>query len=195
MTVDPFGTLSRKGYDMNLPLPKLKAILLYFSNYTDTKFLGKTKLMKLFYFLDFTHLKEYGTPVTFDNYVKLEHGPIPSTIKNLVDEAADDIDISELSDTIHFEKLQGINMVRILPNRNFTKDDASLFSETELEILKKVCLRFGDKNTQYIEKASHLEAPWRLTEIPDQISYVLAAEDSDSKVSKEEIELALELLK
>ena len=180
---------------MNLPLPKLKAILLYFSNYTDTKFLGKTKLMKLFYFLDFMHLKEYGTPVTFDTYVKLERGPIPSTIKNLVDTAADEIDMSELSDTIHFEKPEGISMVRVLPNRNFTKKDESLFSETELEILKKVCLRFGDKNTQYVEKASHLEAPWRLTEIPDDISYTLAAEDPDSKVSKEEIEFMLGLMK
>lgn len=151
--------------------------------------------MKLFYFLDFTHLKEYGTPVTFDTYVKLEHGPIPSTIKNLVDTASDDIDVSELSDTIHFEKPEGINMVRILPNRNFTNEDASLFSETELEILKKICLRFGDKNTQYIEKASHSEAPWKLTEIPDEIPYTLAAEDPDSKATKEDIELMLQLLK
>lgn len=179
---------------MRIPISKLKAILLYFSNYTDTRFLGKTKLMKLFYFLDFMHLKEYGTPVTYDTYVKLEHGPIPSTIKNLVDTAADDIDVSELSGTIHFEKLEGINMVRVLPNRKFTKEDESYFSETELEILKKVCLRFGDKNTQYIEDTSHLEASWRMTEIPDEIPYTLAAEDPDSKATKEDIELLLKLL-
>ena len=180
---------------MKIPLSKLKAILLYFSCYTDTKFLGKTKLMKLFYFLDFMHLKEYGTPVTYDTYVKLEHGPIPSTIKNLVDTAAEDIDVSELSDTIHFEKSKVTNMVRILPNRKFTKGDESLFSETELEILEKVCLRFGDKNTQYIEKASHNEAPWKLTVIPEEIPYTLAAEDLDCKVTKEDIELLLKLLK
>lgn len=179
---------------MKIPISKLKAILLYLGNYTDTRFLGKTKLMKLFYFLDFMHLKEYGTPVTYDTYVKLEHGPIPSTIKNLVDTAADDIDVSELSDTIHFEKPEGISMARVLPNRKFTKEDEGFFSETELEILKKVCLRFGDKNTQYVEDASHSEAPWKMTKIPDEIPYTLAAEDRDSKVKKEDIELLFKLL-
>jgi len=180
---------------MRIPIEKLKAILLYFGSHTDTKFLGKTKLMKLFYFLDFIHLKEYGTPVTYDKYVKLEHGPIPSTIKNLVDTAADEIDISELSDTIHFEKPKGIDMVRVLPNREFTKKDMGYFSETEMEILKKVCLRFGDKNTKYIEDASHTEAPWKKTRDFDEIPYTLATEDPDSKATKEDIKLLLKLLK
>ncbi|NCN39598.1 MAG: SocA family protein, partial [Candidatus Aenigmarchaeota archaeon] len=77
---------------MKIPTAKLKAILLYFCNYTDTTFLGKTKLMKLFYFADFTHLKQFGSPITYDTYVKLEHGPIPSTIKSLVDTACENID-------------------------------------------------------------------------------------------------------
>ena len=54
---------------MKIPMPKLKAILLYFGTYTDNRFLGKVKLMKLFYFLDFMHVKKYGTPVTYDTYV------------------------------------------------------------------------------------------------------------------------------
>lgn len=178
---------------MKIPLGKLKAILLYFGNNTDAKFLGKVKLMKLFYFLDFTHLKEYGSPVTYDTYVKLEHGPIPSTIKNLIDTAAEDIDISELSDTIHFEKPIGIDMYRVLPNRAFTEGDKGYFSETELEILVKVCSRFGNKNTKYIEDASHKEAPWNETKFLDEIPYTLAAKDSDSKVEKEDIELLLKL--
>src|SRR5258708_29401514 len=100
---------------MNLPIAKLKAILLYFANYTDTTFLGKVKLMKLFYFLDFMHLKTYGSPVTFDNYVNMEHGPIPSYIKNLVDTSTDDMDSSALADTISCEWPTGTRMCRILP--------------------------------------------------------------------------------
>ena len=95
--------------------------------------------MKLFYFLDFMHLKKYGTPVTYDTYVKLEHGPIPSFIKNLIDTATDDIDSSMLSDTIHIERPVGTDMYRVLPNRHFTEADKGYFSETELEILEQVC--------------------------------------------------------
>lgn len=174
---------------MKIPLPKLKAMLLYFGNNTNTKFLGKVKLMKLFYFSDFMHIKEYGTPITHDTYVKLEHGPIPSTIKNLIDTAAEDLDISQLADTIHFERPVGTSMDRVLPNRPFTETDKKYFSETELEILEKVCIKFGEKNTKYIEDASHREAPWTQTEFLDDIPYSLAANDSDSKVDKEDIEL------
>lgn len=178
---------------MKIPIAKLKAILLYFANYTDITFLGKVKLMKLFYFLDFIHLKQYGAPVTFDKYIKLEHGPIPSYIKNLVDYACDNIDDSMLSDTIKCERPLGIEMYRILPKRNFTNEDKKLFSESELETLEKVCARFGDKNTSFIEEASHSEATYRKSNMLDEIPYSLAAEDDDCTVSKEEIELLMKI--
>ncbi len=178
---------------MDIPLPKLKAVLLYFCNCTDPKFLGKVKLMKLFYFLDFMHLKAYGAPVTYDTYVNLEHGPIPSFIKNLVDTAADDIDSSMLADTIYFERPYGTEMYRVMPKRKFTDKERKYFSDTEFEILEKVCVRFGDKNTKYIEEVSHKEAPWKNTSLLEKIPYALAAEDDDCNPTKEEIELLLKL--
>ena len=176
-----------------ITVPKLKAILLYFTNFTDTKYLGKVKLMKLFYFLDFMHLKIYGSPVTYDIYINMEHGPIPSSIKNLVDTSADDIDSSILSDTINCEHPEFTKMCRILPTREFTESDKKYFSENELDILQKVCQRFGDKNTKYIEDASHNEAAWKETKLLEKIPYTLAAQDKDSKVTEEEIELLLSL--
>ncbi len=178
---------------MRIPLPKLKAVLLYFATHTDTKYLGKVKLMKLFYFLDFIHLKTYGAPVTYDSYVKLEHGPIPSFIKNLIDDAADDIDHSVLADTIHFERPTATKMFRILPKRVFSKKDRDYFSETEFEILKKVCVTYGNDKTEAVEEASHKESAWSKTSFLDKIPYSLAAQDPDSKVSKEEIELLLQI--
>lgn len=176
-----------------ITIPKLKAILLYFTNFTDTKFLGKVKLMKLFYFLDFMHLKTYGSPITYDTYINMEHGPIPSFIKNLVDTGTDDIDNSILSDTIKCEHPKFTEMCRILPTRKFTENDRKYFSENELDILDKVCQRFGNKNTKYIEDASHNEAAWKETNLLESIPYTLAAKDSDSKVTEEEIELLLSL--
>ncbi len=174
---------------MKIPISKLKAIFLYFCTNTDTKFLGKVKLMKLFYFLDFMHLKTYGAPVTYDKYVHLEHGPIPSAIKNLVDTAADDADSSILVDTIKFERPNGTDMYRVLPMRQFTESDRNLFTDSELEILEKVCARYGNKNTKYLEDMSHKEAPWRETQLLEEIPYILAADDDDCLVSKEEIDL------
>jgi len=178
---------------LNISIPKLKALLLYFATHTDVKFLGKVKLMKLLYFADFMHVKNYGSPITYDTYVHLEHGPIPSAIKNLVDSAADDIDNSVLADTIQIEKPEGIDMSRVLPKREFTDRDRKYFSETELEILEKVCARFGDKNTKTIEDASHAEAPYKNTRFLETIPYELATLDDDCRVSEEEIKLLLEI--
>ena len=178
---------------MKIPIKKLKSIILYFCTYTDIKFLGKVKLMKLFYFLDFMHIKKYGAPVTYDRYVNLEHGPIPSSIKNLVDTATDDIDNSILTDTISIERPDGIKMCRIIANRKFTEKDKENFSETELDILKRVCLRFGDKNTKYIEDVSHKEAPWQQTKFLQAIPYTLATKDKDCNIDEEEIKLLMRI--
>lgn len=179
---------------MSISTPKLKAIILFFCENTDRKFLGKVKLMKLFYFLDFMHLKAYGAPITYDTYVNLEHGPIPSAIKNLVDTAYDDVDNSILADTISFETPEGTKMCRVIPLRKFSEKDKKYFSESELETIKKVCMRFGDKNTKFIEDASHNEAPWRETRLLDKIPYSLAAKDNDCVVSEEEINCLINII-
>ena len=178
---------------MRLPIPKLKAILRYFGTHTNQRFLGKTKLMKLFYFLDFTHIKKYAAPVTFDHYVNLEHGPIPSTILNLINEAIEDLDHSILSDAVSFEKVDGIDMFRLKPLREFSTKDEKYFTQSELETLRAVCNRFGDKNTKFVEDVSHKEAPWKETGFLDSIPYTLATHDEDCLVTEEEIELAMSL--
>ncbi len=178
---------------MNIPVPKLKAILLYFANYTNSRFLGKVKLMKLFYFLDFLHVKKYGAPITYDTYVNLEHGPIPSAIKNLIDTADDDFDNSILADTIKFEKNDSQNIHRVIALRNFSENDKKYFSPTELDILENVCKRFGEKNTKQIEDVSHKEAAWMETNLLETIPYSLATKDKDCLVSKEEIDTLMQI--
>ena len=178
---------------MILPLPKLKAILLYFGNNTNPRYLGKVKLMKLFYFLDFSHVKKYGAPITFDNYVHLSHGPIPSEIKNIIDDTAENPEQSMVSDVISIEKIDGIDMYKVTPTREFTEEDKKYFSNNEFESLRRVCLRFANKNTAEIEEESHKEAPWRETRILQHIPYKLAAHDGDSEVTEEEIEMLFAL--
>jgi uncharacterized phage-associated protein len=178
---------------MKIPIPKLKAMIRYFASNTEQRLLGKKKLMKLFYFTDFTHVKNYGSPITFDNYVHLEHGPIPSTIMNLVGEVETDSDNALLSDTISVEWKPALNQKRIVPTRKFTELDEKYFSPSELKTMKDVCERFSDKNGKFIENSSHQEAAWKMTNELENISYVLATQDPDCNVSKEEIDFVLEV--
>lgn len=179
---------------MRLPLEKLKAILLYFFDNTDKRYLGKVKLMKLFYFLDFLHVKKYGLPVTYDNYVHLEHGPIPSTIKNLVDQVEEDVHSAILADTINILTTDGQKIHQVVGMRALTEAELKLFSDSEIEILSEVCRRFGTKNTQATEDESHTEAPWRDTQMLESIPYTMAGRDSDSVYTEKEIEFGLSLV-
>lgn len=170
---------------------KIEAILAYFTNYTDTKYLGKVKLMKLFYFLDFDHVRKYGTPITYDTYYNMEHGPVPSTVKDLVEQIADEPQNSLLNETIKCEFAEGTRMVRILPTREFNEKDESLFTETELEILQAVAKKYKTATTDKIEADSHAQAPWKNTDLLDVIPYHLAALDEGAEMTEDEIKLAL----
>ena len=179
---------------MKIPLEKVRGMILYFAKHTDPRFFGKTKLMKLFYFADFSHTKKYGLPITFDQYKNMEHGPVPTTIYSLVSTAYSDPNESKLGDIIEFENTEGSRIHKIIPKKEFSNIDRKMFSIAELEIMANVCQRFSTANKKIIEDASHKEHPWSDTDFLDDISYKLAARDSDSETSEEEIELALKIL-
>ncbi|KKP61242.1 MAG: hypothetical protein UR54_C0004G0016 [Candidatus Roizmanbacteria bacterium GW2011_GWA2_34_18] len=179
---------------MIVPVDKIKAILLYISNNTNTKYLGKIKLMKLFYFLDFEYVKNYGIPVTFDTYYHLEKGPIPSYIMNLVNDINDDGQNEMLIDTVKFCKPPGTKrMVQTLPVRQFTKKDEEILLESELKILKDVCKRFYNTKTDEIVEISHKEAPWLETKDFQPIPYSLAGKMKNSKFTEEEIKISVNI--
>ena len=75
------------------PLPKLrpnyKRILesiLFLINEAERRGLYVTEfdIDKSIFVADVRHLNEYGRPVTFDNYVATEHGPVPSATRYIL---------------------------------------------------------------------------------------------------------------
>lgn len=174
---------------MTIILPKIKAMVRFFASNTNKRLLGKVKLMKLFYFSDFGHIKKYGSPITWDTYINLEHGPIPSIILNLVNSVEENIDNALLSDAVEIKKDKNSHLHRIMPFREFTEKDKGYFSESELSVMERVCVRFADTNAKDIEEASHKEAAWRETSSLEKIPYSLAANDPDCQILKEEIDL------
>lgn len=179
---------------MKISESKIKRMILYFASHTDPRLLGKTKLMKLFYFTDFRHVKKYLTPVTNDIYVNLEHGPIPSMIMNLVNAVENDVDESVLGDTISIVAREGSNMSRVQALRSFTEKDAEHFTKSELAVMDEVCEIFKECTGKQIEDASHNESAWLKTKLGEFIPYTLGAGDSDSLVEKGDIETAFKIM-
>lgn len=179
---------------MKISEAKVKRMILYFAQHTDASLLGKTKLMKLFYFSDFRHVKKYLTPITNDVYVNLEHGPVPSAIMNMVGTAENEIDASTLGDVISVVEKDGSNMKRIAARRAFTDKDVEHFTKSELSVMQEVCEIFKECTGKQIEDASHMESAWLKTKRGEFISYILGTNDPDSLVSSEDVGLALKIL-
>ncbi|MBI5222775.1 MAG: SocA family protein [Candidatus Magasanikbacteria bacterium] len=139
--------------------------------------------------MDFTQIKRYGLSITGDTYYHLEFGPIPTTIKNLVDSASDDPETALLSDIIRVHCDDGHDIHKIVCLQPFTKKDKEYFSQVELNTLEDVVKRFRDSSTQQIIDVSHGEAPWRFTKELEIIPYQLAAEDPDCIVDRQDINL------
>lgn len=176
---------------MKIPIKKLKFIIRYFCTHTNERFMGKTKLMKLFYFLDFNHLKKYGAPITYDKYINMEHGTIPVIIMNLVNSVSDERSL--LSDTILIDKSENKGIHRIKCHKKFTNNEKKYFSKSELDILQQITKKYNNANKNTIENDSHKEAPWLCTKFLQEIPYSLASKDKNCKVSKEEIDLMIRI--
>jgi len=47
--------------------------------------INKMKALKLVFFADRYHFRQYGRPVTNDEYIAMEYGPVPSGCKDLAE--------------------------------------------------------------------------------------------------------------
>ena len=63
---------------------KYENAILYFAKYLNPYQLGKTKLAKLLYYLDFISYRDTGKPVTGALYYKQEYGPLAQDLTEMI---------------------------------------------------------------------------------------------------------------
>jgi uncharacterized phage-associated protein len=160
---------------------KLIDAILYFAN--NTKFLGKIKLMKLLYFLDFYHFRETGKSVTGLDYFAWERGPVPRELF---------VEISNIM------KPDLQNVVRVVPAGKMQrivakqKFNGKHFSLREMKLLEKLAYIFSDAKADDMVEVSHLpNQPWERTLKErgewQKIDYLLAVDSTGKGLSLEQI--------
>ena len=145
---------------MMLRRTKLQQAMLYFMYHCDDQHLGKTKLMKLLYFLDFDYYQEHRESVTGARYERFGHGPVAP-------DAMQEFEAMQWAGMIEIEHVATSRGTQHHP-RPLTEFDASLFSESELEQLDAVAQRWKGVAMDDIVAITHAEAPWLSVE-PGQI--------------------------
>jgi uncharacterized phage-associated protein len=132
----------------------LNAIIFFAQN---TSFLGKTKLWKLLYFLDFEHFKETGRPVTGMAYFAWPMGPVPVELHDEIQNPAPD-----MSAKLTFGKKKLANSAKeMLTITTHVPFELTHFSKREMRIMQRLATEFDTTIADDMVEATHLEnQPW-----------------------------------
>lgn len=146
---------------------KLQEVILYFLEHINNVHLGRTKLMKLLYFVDFDHYEAHGQSITGATYRKLPHGPYPSDVEKVIKKM-------ERAGLLREVKVdhKGYTQHRLITLNG--KFDPAKFSGAELQTLERVAAEWADATAAQIEAATHREAPWAGTHDGKTIDYEMA---------------------
>jgi uncharacterized phage-associated protein len=146
---------------------KYKNVILFFANKVRNGTLGKLKIMKLLYYLDFDFFEKYGRSVTGDAYLRFENGPVPRMGEKILKEMnGKDIKITTRKVTEGYKDQQHIEALK--------EFDLSVFEKEELVMLEELVAKWDKFTGSEMKNASHGEAPWIATKPNEVIDYNLA---------------------
>lgn len=156
---------------------KFRNVILFFLAHANNSKLGKTKLMKLFYFLDFGFYERYKRAITNSTYVNYQYGPIPTEAERVIREQKKEHQIKTFQSTYH-RKTQ----TRFTALAEF---NSKIFDQKELDFMWAIARTFSPLNADEMTKLAHSETPWHTTPPGEYVSYELA--DMRSLTNLEEV--------
>jgi len=165
---------------------KLINAIIYFAK--NTTYCGKTKLLKLLYFLDFYQFKQTGKSVTGLDYFAWKMGPVP---KELFEELSGNMK-PDMKAAIEDLPKEGFQQIR--PKKKF---DNQYFSKKEMKLLDDISFIFKDANADDMVEITHLKnEPWERTLKEkgefQKIDYMLAVDSEIASMSYEEAKERME---
>ncbi|MBU1046639.1 SocA family protein [Patescibacteria group bacterium] len=159
---------------MKVDFEKIGIISSYFAENVNNLYV--TKLLKLFYYVDFISYNRRGSSVTGDIYFKLPYGPVPTTIKNEIDLLINsDLEgkyKSQLSKFINLKKDKDEFGRRVINNSK--NCEINKLAPFERNLIKSISTEFKQTKASVISEKTHREKPWQLTSNNSVIDYSLA---------------------
>jgi uncharacterized phage-associated protein len=113
------------------------------------------KISKILYFADREHLAKYGTSISNDCYIKMEYGPVPSSIYDIIKAVQGKQGLISKSEVDSFFKVSEGN--KIVAKLNFDEDE---FSITEMECLDASIKEHLCKSFTFLSDKSH-DIAWK----------------------------------
>ena len=109
---------------LNKPnIAKIKAAVLFLLN-NSSHDLDQYKIAKVIFLADVSHLNKFGRPITYDNYLAMQFGPVPSKTYEFLSQTPEELEIA-------ITKRQG-NAHHFIPLSGYDELDLSESDEIEL---------------------------------------------------------------
>lgn len=173
------------GEDTDRTRERMRELILYIADRckSDLKF-GATKLNKILYHSDFAAFREFGTPITGAQYMRLDFGQVPVHLLPVQKQMLADGDI-EMQRADYYTQQQK----RIRPKR---KSNQLLFEEHELAIVDAVIEELKDFDASTVSYMTHGRV-WEIAKNGQRVPYE-AAFVSDGGLTEEDMQWALGLI-
>ncbi len=125
--------------------------------------LGRTAdritLIKLIYLADKYHLIRYGRTITNDEYFAMQHGPVGSTVKDLLSRDDDYVSSKEFA---YFNRLiSKFGALNYHANKLARKPALDMLSDTDKEAIEFVVKTFGGYSSWKLRDYTHKYPEWR----------------------------------
>lgn len=139
------------------------------------------KCHKILYFSDNEHLSRFGRSITGDSYIKMEWGPVPTCVYDLLKAVRGDSYFAAQVENIRNNMFHFVNQKDI---QSTSAPDMDYLSQSEVDILDKYISQFKDLTFQQVSELSHgfawsntkrygeISVRDRLTELGDNDGYI-----------------------
>lgn len=156
------------GY-RNPSFEKFTEMVVYFSEQIKP---FKTKMNKLLFYADFLMFKQSCFSISGVRYNAINMGPVPHNFQSIFEYLANTAEID-----IYYTEFANGGFGEQFIARTDRPFNSSLFSDLELDVLKKIVTTFKTTSTNDIIELSHLEKAWKENEqTKNVISYEYAFE-------------------
>ncbi|HPO08026.1 MAG TPA: Panacea domain-containing protein [bacterium] len=124
---------------------------------------GRTKLNKVLFYCDFLAYKFLGSSITGDTYHKEQFGPVPNSIRRILDEMKRNGEIVEILNL--YGGYEQYKPAALVP------PDMSVFGPEEVVWVDNVLDQLRKKNATQVSDLSHRFHGWQLAEMNETIPY------------------------
>ena len=136
---------------------------------------------KVLFYADKKHINRYARPIIGDTYVRMEYGPAPSGVQDLISK-------NFWLSPDYIENVTNAIKIKNSPHPSIfalRRPNMDYFSGTDIECLKESLFEYSDKSFEFLKKTTHNERCWLETSPNQPIDYTLLVDEDNP--NREEI--------